>query len=54
MPVKSVGHLVRTRLGIETTKTRGVYVIPTSEKGKVQALASRYGLTPEQVTARPD
>ena len=45
MPIKSVGHLVRTRLGLETTKTRGVYVIPTTEKGKVQAMATRYGLT---------
>ena len=45
MPIKSVGHLVRTRLGIETTKSRGVYVIAKTEKGKVDALASRYGLT---------
>ena len=45
MPIKSVGHLVRTRLGIETTKSRGVYVIAKAEKVKVDALASRYGLT---------
>lgn len=50
MPVKSVGHLVRTRLGIETTKTRGVYVIAKSEKRKVDALASRYGLTCDEDT----
>ena len=48
MPIKSVGHLVRTRLGIETTKTRGIYVIPASEKAKVDALASRYGLTRDE------
>ena len=48
MPIKSVGHLVRTRLGIETTKTRGVYVIPRSEKDKVDALALRFGLTRDE------
>ena len=54
MPIKSIGHLVRTRLGLETTKTRGVYVIAAHEKAKVDALALRYGLTPEKETARPD
>lgn len=52
MPIKSVGHIVRTRLGIETTKTRGVYVIPIGERGKVDALASRYGLTHDEESQR--
>jgi len=54
MPIKSVGHIVRTRLGIETAKTRGVYVIPIAEKGKVDALASRYGLTREEQKTHPN
>ena len=54
MPIKSIGHLVRTRLGIETTKTRGVYVIAKSERGKVDALASRYGLNCDEDVTRLD
>ena len=44
MSVKSVGWLVRGKLGLETTKTRGVYVIPQSERDKIEALVARYGL----------
>lgn len=42
---KAVGSLVRCKLGLETMKTRGVYVIAQSERAKVDALAERYGLT---------
>jgi len=45
LPIKSVGHILRSRLGIETTKTRGVYVIAATERSKVDDLATRYGLT---------
>ena len=45
LSVKAVGWLVRGKLGLETTKTRGVFVIPQSERGKVDRLASRYGMS---------
>lgn len=52
LPIKSVGHLIRSRLGIETTKTRGVYVIAASERSKVDEFAVRYGLTRADDTER--
>jgi hypothetical protein len=39
LPVKSVGHIIRRELGLATVKTRGVYVVPASERGKVSELA---------------
>jgi hypothetical protein len=42
LPVKSVGHIIRRELGLATTKTRGVFVVPASERGKVRELAERY------------
>ena len=41
---KWVGSIVRTRLRIRTMKTRGVYVVPQSERPRIDALASRYGV----------
>ena len=41
---KAVGCVLRNRLGIETTKTRGVYVVDQSQRGKIGELAARYGL----------
>jgi len=46
LSVKGAGWLVRGKLGLETAKTRGVYVIPQSERGKVSELADRYGIDP--------
>ena len=46
LPVKSVGHIIRRDLGIATAKTRGVYVVPASERAKVSELAERYALKP--------
>jgi hypothetical protein len=40
---KAVGTMVR-RLGVATTKSRGVYVIPHTERERVRVLASRYGI----------
>ncbi len=51
---KAVGWLVRGKLGLETTKTRGVYVIPQSERSKVTALVARYQLPPEDTTIIPE
>lgn len=41
---KAAGCIVRGKLGLETIKTRGVYVVPQSERTKVAALAVRYGV----------
>lgn len=48
LAAKAVGSLVRRQLGLVTTKTRGVYVIPQSERMKIDALAARHGLRPEE------
>lgn len=42
LPIKSVGHIVRTQLGLETRKSAGVYVIPAHQRDKVAKLAALY------------
>lgn len=42
LPVKSVGHIVRTRLGLETKKSAGIYVIPAHERARIAQLAERF------------
>lgn len=42
LPIKSVGNIIRRDLGLATTKTRGVYVVPASERTKVTELIERY------------
>lgn len=44
LSVKAAGYLVRVKLGLQTMKSGGVYVIPAQEKAKVAELAKRYGL----------
>jgi hypothetical protein len=39
---KWVGHVVRRGLGLTTGKSKGVYVVPASEKPKIDALSERY------------
>jgi hypothetical protein len=39
-----IGHIVRTRLHLVTRKSDGVYVIPATERPKVEALIERLGL----------
>ena len=46
LPIKSVGHIVRARLGLETRKSAGVYVIPAHERGKIAELVKRYQILP--------
>ncbi len=53
LSVKGVGWIVRGKLGLETMKTRGVYVIPQSEREKIEALAARYGLPPAEPCVAP-
>lgn len=38
LPIKSVGHIIRRELGLATIKTRGVYVVPASERAKVSEI----------------
>lgn len=52
---KGAGYLIRAKLGLVTTKTRGVYVIPAHEKKKIADLAQRYGVgRDDQVEAAND
>lgn len=51
---KAVGWIVRGKLGLETTKRCGVFVIPQSERRKIDSLATRYGLPPEVFTMLPE
>jgi hypothetical protein len=48
MTSKWIGYMLRVRLGIATHKSGGVYVVPASERPKVEALAARYGLAENQ------
>lgn len=41
---KWVGQVLRDRLRLQTTKSRGVYVIPQSERPKLEQLAERMGM----------
>jgi len=41
---KWVGHLLRTRLHIATRKSNGIFVVPASEKGKLESLGARLGI----------
>jgi hypothetical protein len=47
LPVKSVGHILRRELGLATTKSHGVFVVPASQRAKVTELVERYA-PPEQ------
>jgi len=46
MTHKWVGYMLRVRLGIATHRSGGVYVVPATERTKIEALARRYGLRP--------
>ena len=48
MTHKWIGYMLRERLGIATHKSGGVYVVPASERGKVEALARRFGLSQDK------
>jgi hypothetical protein len=52
LSAKSVGHIVRKRLHLATTKTRGIYVVPGSERAKVAALSRHYGIDDHDVSWR--
>lgn len=39
---KRIGHVVRKSLRLSTSKSKGVYIVPASEKPKIDALWARY------------
>ena len=40
-----IGYLLRKRLRLHPHKSHGVYVVPLSEKSKIEALCVRYGIS---------
>ena len=44
MSNKWIGHVLRKRLRLATRKSNGIYVVPVSEKPKIDALAARMGV----------
>ena len=46
-----VGYIVRRRLNVATEKRRGNFVIPASERAKLDVLFERYGVTKEDAAA---
>jgi hypothetical protein len=44
MTAKWIGYMLRIRLKIATRKSGGIYIVPASERPKVEALRARYGL----------
>ena len=46
-----VGGILRKRLRLSTYKSHGVYVVPTTEKSKVDQLCVRYGVTERSMDA---
>jgi len=39
-----IGSVLRKRLNLLTFKSHGIYVVPTSERTKVELLCARYGV----------
>jgi hypothetical protein len=39
-----IGSILRNNLNLQTCKSHGVYVVPLSEKEKVELLCERYGV----------
>ena len=46
-----LGHVVRRKLNLVTQKSHGVFMIPVSERPKLEILFERYGVTREDVEA---
>jgi hypothetical protein len=45
---KTIGHVVRAKLRLPTTKSNGVYVVPSTAAPRITALAERFGLAVDQ------
>lgn len=48
-----VGGIIRKRLGLQTYKSHGIYVIPRGECEKIKNLCERYGIETDQQWAIP-
>lgn len=44
MTPKRIGWFIRRKLGLETVKSKGVYILPSSEAPKLKRFFERYGL----------
>ena len=44
MTPKRIGWFIRRKLGLETVKSNGVYILPPSESPKLERLFERYGV----------
>ncbi len=51
VPNRWVGHVLRTRLGIKTRKSNGIYVVPVDERPKLDAMAERYGIAVDEAVS---
>src|SRR6266699_1848633 len=45
---KWVGSIIRRKLQLKTERRGGEFIIPETEKSKLQVLYERYGLSPQQ------
>lgn len=47
-----IGSVLRTKLNLRTYKSHGVYVVPMTERGKVEMLCRRYGVNMSPIRRR--
>ena len=45
---KWIGNIIRKRLNLKTQKSHGIYVVPLSEKPKLDRLYEKYGIAPRE------
>lgn len=48
-----IGGIIRKRLGLQTYKSHGIYVVPRGEYEKIKILCQRYGIEPQEQWATP-
>lgn len=46
---RAMGHIVRTRLNVKTTKSHGVFIVPKLQGDTLERLYRRYGVSDEDV-----
>jgi len=49
---KWIGNIIRKRLNLKTQKSHGVYVIPVSERPKLERLYEKYGISLKETDAQ--
>lgn len=49
---RTVGGVIRRRLRLAVYKSHGIYVVPVSERGKVNEMAIRHGITDRQAPSQ--